>query len=301
MRKMVHIRVDSDSDVASIATVLLVAIVVALMSVVGMFAYGLVDIPEDPPSVEVVYTDLNDRWSIHFSDVSNDIDFSDFRVLAHHDDGNYVQYDTDQDGAAEALLAIPLEDIVSGTGGDAQSTPIVFIDVDGDGAVSSGDLLLVYSTFIPADSLFLDGTRGNKLVGTGPHGIPLDSDLAIVASANTLATSNLQPGDTVHLEVKHGSTLEATRDGFASAAGTFVTEVYMDPSWHNGNHKAEFTVREGELDEWTDTHLFKTIHPDPPTEAEQEHYASLSHPLGTGDVIALVYEPTNTVILEFRL
>ncbi len=301
MRRRVLFRHDMDSDVASISTILLVVIVVTLMTVVGMFAYGIVDIPEDPPSVEVVYTDLNDRWSIHFSDVSTDIDFSDFRLLAHREDGNYVQYDTDQDGTLDALLAIPLEDIVSGSGGAAQSTPIVFIDVDGDGAVSSGDLLIVYSEFIPDNHLFLDATRGHQVVGLTPFGIPLDSDLAIVASADTLATSNLQPGDPVSLEILHGGAVEATRDGFASAAGTFVTEVYMDPSWLPGNHKAEFIIREGELDEWTDTHLFKIDDAEPPTEAELELYASLSHPLGTGDIISLVYEPTNTVIIEFRL
>jgi hypothetical protein len=299
MRRRVLFRHDVDSDVASISTILLVAIVVALMTVVGMFAYGIVDIPEDPPSVEVVYTDLNDRWSIHFSDVSTDIDFSDFRLLAHREDGNYVQYDADRDGAAEALLAIPLEDIVSGTGGAAQSTPIVFIDVDGDGAVSAGDILIVYSEFIPNNHLFLDATRGHQMVGGNPYGIPLDSDLTIVASSNTLAGSNLQPGDPVYLEILHGGTVEATREGFASASGTFITEVYMDPSWLPGNHKAEFTIREGDF---LGTQLFKVDDPEPPlTEAELELYASLSHPLGTGDIISLVYEPTNTVILEFRL
>jgi hypothetical protein len=304
MRRRVLFRHDVDSDVASISTILLVAIVVALMTVVGMFAYGIVDIPEDPPSVEVVYTDLNDRWSIHFSDVSTDIDFSDFRLLAHREDGNYVQYDADRDGAAEALLAIPLEDIVSGTGGAAQSTPIVFIDVDGDGAVSAGDILIVYSEFIPNNHLCLDATLGHQMVGGNPYGIPLDSDLTIVASSNTLAGSNIQPGDPVHLEILHGGTVEATREGFASASGTFITEVYMDPSWLPGNHKAEFIVRAGEDDVWIDpaVHLFKIDDQEPPlTEAELELYASLSHPLGTGDIISLVYEPTNTVILEFRL
>lgn len=298
MRRRVLLRRDVDSTVASISTVLLVAIVVALMTVVGIFAYGIIDIPEDTPTMEVVYTDLNGRWSVHLSDVSTDIDFSDFRLLAHHEDGNYVQYDGDQDGTADALMAIPLEDIVSGTGGAAQSTPIVFIDVDGDGKVSSGDVLIVYSYFIPASYLFQDATRGNQMVDQGSHGIPLDSDLTIVGSASTLPTSNLQPGDAVHLDILHGSTIEATRDGFASASGTFITEVYMDPSWHNGNHKAEFTVRGGD---WFDTILFKANNPSPLTEAEQEQYASLSHPLGTNDVISLVYEPTNTVILEFRL
>ncbi len=303
MRRRVLLRHDLDSDVASISTILLVAIVAALMTVVGMFAYGIVDIPEDPPSLEVVYTDLNDRWSVHISDVSTDIDVSDFRLLAHHPDGNYVQYDSDQDGTLDALFAIPLEDIVSGTGGAAQSTPIVFIDVDGDGAVSAGDLLIVYSEFIPDGYLFLDATRGHQMVGVNPYGIPLDSDLTIVASSNTLAGSNIQPGDPVYLEILHGGTVEATRDGFASAAGTFITEVYMDPSWLPGNHKAEFTVRAGEADVWMNPipQLFKVDDPEPPTEAELELYAFLSHPLRTGDIISLVYEPTNTVILEFRL
>jgi hypothetical protein len=102
-------------------------------------------------------------------------------------------------------------------------------------------------------------------------------------------------------DIKHGSTVEATRTGHASAGGTFVTEVYLDPSWHNGNHKAEFTIRPGEVDEWTETHLFKTKNPEPITPAEEEVFEQLTHPLQGGDVVSIIHKPSNQVILEFIL
>ncbi len=302
MKRRIIIRHEEEAALASIATVLLVAIVVSLMTVVGMFAYGLVDFPEDPPNVDVVYTQFNDKWSIHVSKVSEEIDLTDYRLYARHPDGTYAQYDPDRDGTADALLAVGLEEILSGTGGSAQTSPIIFIDVDGDGKVSSGDVLIAHSNYVPSDTLFMDSTRGNKLVGIDPHGIPLDSDLSIVANAGTLATSAINPGDEVDVTIKHGGTVEATRNGYASASGTFHTLVYLDPAWHLGNHDVEFTVRPGEGDEWSSHNIkIKALGPDPPTPAEEEMYEMLSHPLKTGDVITLVHEPSGIVILEFRL
>ena len=302
MKRRVFIRHEEEAVVASIGTVLLVAVVVSLMSVVGIFAYGLVDLPENPPNVDVVYTELNDKWSVHISRVSDEINFKEYRIYAKHADGMYVQYDPDRDAIADALLALGLEEILSGTGGAAQTSPIVYVDVDGDGKVSSGDVLVAHSNYVPSDTLFMDATRGHKLVGMAPHGIPLDSDLTIVANADTLATSAINPGDVVDITIKHGSTVEATRNGHASASGTYYTEVYLDPTWHNGNHDVDFTVRPGEVDEWSSHNIkIKTLDPDPPTPAEEEMYEGLSHPLVRGDIITLVHEPTGTVILEFRL
>ena len=103
------------------------------------------------------------------------------------------------------------------------------------------------------------------------------------------------------ITIKHGSTVEATRNGFASLSGIYITDIYLDPSWHTGNHKVDFIIRPGQPDEWSAMVLFKAMDPEPLTPSEEEMYHSLSHPLSAGDIITLVHEPTDTVILEFRL
>lgn len=301
MRRNIIFSREKAASAASVGTVLLVVIAVALTSVIGVFVFGLVKLPEESPKLDVVYTDLNDRWSVHINGVSQESPFNEFRVVAKKANGDYALYDDDRDATADALLVVGLEDLVSSSGGGTQNLPLVFVDVDADGRVSSGDLLLVHSTFIPANSLFMDSTRGFKTVGMAPHGIPLGSNLAIAASAETLPTSNIAPGDEVNLTIKHGSTVEATREGYVGASGDFIVDVYLEPTWHNGNHKAEFVVREGEVDEWSDIYMFKALAPDPPTPEEEEQYEALKHPLGTGDIIQVFHTPSNTVVLEFRL
>jgi hypothetical protein len=296
-----YIREDDRSTAASIATVLLVVLVAAMMTIVSFFLFGIVKIPEDPPTVEVVYSQLNDRWSVHISDVSEEERLSDYRLIVHHEDGSLVMYDPDQDGVADTLMVMTLDELLDVSGGGAMEAPIQFLDVDGDGKMSSGDVMVAHSNFIPSNSLFMDSTRGNRIVSTDPHGIPLDSDLVIVSNSITLVTSGLQPGDEVSIVVKHGSTVEATRTGFATASGDYITEVYLDPSWHNGNHKVDFTIRPGEVDEWIDQYMFKALDPDPPTAEEAEAYEALKHPLVSGDVVSLIHVPTNAVVLEFRL
>jgi hypothetical protein len=233
--------------------------------------------------------------------VSTEEPISEFRLAVRGPDGNYVLYDEDRDGIADGLMSMDLDSVVSSSGGGPQISPIVFVDVDGDGKVSSGDALIATSNFLPGNSLFIDSTRGYKLVGMSPHGIPLDSELVIVATGTTLVASGLQPGDEVDLEIKHGSTVEATRNGFASASGAFVTDVYMDPAWHTGNHKAVFTVRPGEVDEWGAEVIFHSKPPEPLTEAEEEAYEMLKHPLESGQVVSLIHVPTNSVVIEYRL
>ncbi len=301
MRRRVLLNDDKRATAASIATVLLVVFVAAMMTVVSVFLFGIVELPEDPPEVEVVYSQLNDRWSVHVSDVSDERPFSEFRLAVRDSTGNYVMFDDDRDGVADALMVMKLDTIATTTGGGPQTAPIFFIDVDGDGRVSGGDVMVATGTYLPGNSLLLDGTRGYRLVGLDPHGIPLDSDLVVVATGTTLSASGLQPGDEVDLDILHGGTLEANRHGFADASGSFVTDVYMDPSWHTGNHKASFTVRPGEVDEWSAEIIFHSKAPEPLTADEIEAYSSLKHPLDTGDVVSLIHIPTNSVIIEFRL
>ncbi|UCC92458.1 MAG: type IV pilin N-terminal domain-containing protein [Thermoplasmata archaeon] len=301
MRRRVILRDREEGSAASIATVLLVVLVAAMMAIVSVFVFGLVKLPEDPPEVEVVYSQLNDRWSAHVSGVSDERPISEFRLAVRGPDGNYILYDDDRDGIADGLMSMKLDTVTSSSGGGPQISPVVYVDVDGDGKVSSGDALIATSNFLPSNSLLIDATRGYKLVGLDPHGIPLDSDLVVVATDTTLVASGLSPGDEVHLEIKHGSTLEATRHGHATAAGAFITDVYMDPAWHTGNHKAEFTVRPGMFDEFTATVIFHSKVPEPLTEAEEEAYELLKHPLETGDVVSLIHVPTNSVVIDYRL
>ena len=62
MRRMVIIRREELAVAATIGTVLLVVVTVAMISVLGVFAFVLVKIPEDPPSMNVVYSRLPRQW-----------------------------------------------------------------------------------------------------------------------------------------------------------------------------------------------------------------------------------------------
>jgi len=301
MRRRVLFHDDDRGTAASIATVILVAMVAAMMTVVGLFVFDIVDLPEDPPEVDVVYSHLNDRWSAHVSSVTEERPLNEFRLAVRGPDGNYVLYDSDRDGTPDGLLSMKLDTISTASGGGPTATPVVYVDVDGDGRVSSGDSLIATGTFLPGNSLLMDGTRGYKMVGLDPHGIPLGSDLVVVATGTTLVASGMQPGDEVDLEILHGSTVEATRTGNADASGSFTTEVFMDPAWHTGNHKASFTIRPGAADEWTADIIFHSKVPEPITADEAEQYEALKHPLETGDYVVLIHIPTNTEVLRFKL
>ena len=300
-RRVLLKREDSYAVAAAVGTTLLVVITVALIAVVGVFVFDVVKLPEDPPEVDVVYTHLNDRWSIHVNTVSEEQSISDFRILARNSDGTFVTYDPDGDATADALLSVNLDEVISASGSGPQPAPISFIDVDSDGMVSSGDQLFVRAVYMPGHSLFMDADRAFKKVSTTPYGIPKDSTMIINANSITLVTSDIQPGDQVDIDIVHGSTTEASFTGHASAAGVYSTEVYIDPAWHNGNHKVFFTVRAGEVDEWNDMVMFKTKNPEPITPAQEEMYEELKKPLENGDTIALVHKPSNTVVLEFDL
>jgi hypothetical protein len=301
MRRRVLLLDDERGTAASIGTVLLVVIVAALMVVVSVFVFGLVKLPEDPPKVEVVYSQLNDRWSVHVSDVSEERPLDEFRLVVRDGDGNFVLFDEDRDGVADNIMVMNLDKVTSSSGGGPQFSPVVFVDVDGDGKMSGGDVMVTTSNYIPGNALLIDGTRGFRIVGEIPDGIPLDSELIVVATGTTLSASGLQPGDEVDIDILHGSTLEANRHGYADASGSFVTDVYMDPAWHTGNHKASFTIRQGEVDEWSADFIFHSKSPEPLTPDEVEAFDSVKHPLETGDVVSLIHIPTNSVVLEFSL
>ena len=303
-RRVLLWKEDELAVAAAIGSLLLVVITVTMIVVVGVFAFGLVKMPEEPPTVDVVYTHLNDRWSIHISDISEEIPLEDFRLMAYHDDGNFATYDPDGDAVADTLVVTSLADIATGSGSGPQVSPVVFVDTDADGMVSIGDQFVVLAYYMPSSNLFMDGNRGFMQVGEAPHGIPADSDLVVAASADTLPGSNLAPGDTVNFELKHGSTVEADIDGVVGVGGFFSVEVYIDPAWHRGNHKTTFTVREGEVDEWEtmpNDNRIKVLDPEAITPAQEEQYEQIRKPLERGDMITLVHTGSNSVVLEFSL
>jgi hypothetical protein len=304
-RRVILKRGDEVAAAAAVGTILLVVITVAMIVVVGVFAFNLVKMPEQPPTMDVVYTHLNDRWSIHITDLSEEIPLDEFRLIAYHENGDFATYDPDGDAVADTLVVTNLADIATASGSGPQASPVVFVDTDGDGMVSIGDQFVVLAYYMPASNLFMDGNRGFKLVGEAPHGIPADSNLAVAASAVTLPGSNLAPGDTINLELKHGSTVEADIDGVVGAGGFFTVEIYIDPAWHRGNHKATFIVREGEVDEWPDPldppYQIKVLDEEAITPAQEEQYDQLMKPLLRGDTITLVHIGSNSVVLEFKL
>ena len=303
-RRVLLWKEDELAVAAAVGSVLLVVVTVAMIVVVGVFAFGLVKMPEEPPTMDVVYTHLNDRWSIHITDLSEEIPLDEFRLLAYHENGDFATYDPDGDAVADTLVVTNLADIATVSGSGPQVSPVVFVDTDGDGMVSIGDQLLVLAYYMPSSNLFMDGNRGFKLVGEAPHGIPADSDLVVAASTDTLPGSNIAPGDTINMELKHGSTVEADIDGTIGVGGFFSVEVYIDPAWHRGNHKTTFTVRKGEVDEWQSApndYKIKVLDPEAITPAQEEQYGALRKPLERGDMISLVHTGSNSVVLEFSL
>jgi hypothetical protein len=301
MKRVNLYRYNDDAIAATVGTVLLVIITVALVIVVSMFAFQLVNFPEDPPELDVVYTHLNDRWSVHFNDASEEVRASDFRLVAYHPDGSFVTFDPDADSTADTLMVFNLDDISTSTGGGQLEFPVMFLDIDQDGRISSGDMLVAQAIYVPSQSLFLDASRGFKQVGMAPHGIPLGSDLTVVANPTTLPGANLQPGDEVNIEFKHGGFTEATVSGHASGGGSFITSIHLEPPWHLGNHKALFTVRPGEVDEFSAEHHYKVVDPEPISEEEEKQYDDLKRPLRQGDVVSLIHTPSNSVVLTFTL
>ncbi len=285
-----------------VGTILLVVIAVALTAVIGVFIFGLVSFPEEPPEVDVAYTKVNDRWAIHVNNAIGETPLNEFRVIARHSDGTIVSYDSDGDTAPDSLLALDLEDLVVASGDGVQTSPMVYIDTDGDGRIGAGDTFVAYRSFIPSTFPLMDSDRGYQMVGNDPHGLPRNSNLTILVTPTTIGYDDINPGDEVYIEIKRGSTIWYNTTGTFSSTSTFKTKVHVDPSWvKEGGYKAKITVRPGEADEWSGVYNFKVIDEDPMTPQEVEYYTSLSTPLRITDRISIIHEPSNTVILEFTL
>ena len=106
----------------------------------------------------------------------------------------------------------------------------------------------------------------------------------------------------ISLKMKHGSSVEVEIDGIASVAGILNMNIHVEPTWHEGNHWATFSVREGGTVPWSSLDLkIKVISEDPITPAQEEQYEALKRPLHRGDVIILIHTGTNSVVLEMKL
>lgn len=294
-------RPDFHSSVAPIGTSLMVAITVALMAVVGMYAYSLVQIPDEPPNVKVNYSKLNDRWTVSITSCQNEVDLNSLRIVARDETGAYIQYDTDGDGVADTPLVADLETIAVASADGPQNTPIVIVDVDGDGRLGVGDSLVVYDDFFYPVGALMDADRGYALVGPFPDGIPRNSTMLLLASPTTLGGPDINPGDEVQVRIYRGAMPVTSWSGYASASGTYMATFHVPGFWTTGAHGAKFTVRPGEVDEWSRFVGFHVGFQQAITPAEAEAYEAGLHPLGQGDIISLIHQPTNSVVVEFRL
>ena len=295
------LRSDELSVVASIGTVLLVTITIAMMVVVGVWVFTIVQIPEDPPDINVNFSQLNERWTISITKSRDEVNLNTLRIVARDEAGEFITYDSDGDGIVDKIMVADLEEIAVASADGPQATPIVFVDVDGDGLLGVGDSIVVYEDFFFPVGPLMDSDRAFALVGPAPDRIPLESNLTVLASPTTLSNPDIDPGDTIQVEIRQGVTLLATVSGPASASGTFMDDLFVPAAWGINTFSATFTVRPGEIDEWSQVHTFHTKAADPITPAERAVFDAAFHPFDVGDVIALIHEPTQTTIVEFRL
>jgi hypothetical protein len=284
-----------------VGTILLLIITVALTSVLGLFLFGLVKTPEDPPRFDTVQTGLNGRWAIQFTGVSKELKLSDFQFIGSHANGTYLQYDSDSDGVPDAPLSMTLDKLATMSSSGPTLFPASYIDTNGDGNIDVGDTFLAYPSYVPQGGALQDASRGYKIVGLPPDDIPLDSDLVILVDPTTMGSPDVHPGDHIQIELKHGSHVEATTTGVVGPNGAMTSTIHLDPGWFQGSYKAIVSIRPGEPTEWQNEFHFKASAPAPITPAEKATYDQVGKAFSTGDVVYIVHKPSNRVVLEVQL
>lgn len=295
------LRSDRQGVTASIGTVLLVVLVVAMISVIGVFVFTLARVPDEPPDVKVSFHHLNDRWSVSVTYSGRPVSLDQLRLIARTEDMEFATYDSDGDGLKDAVMVSQVNELAVSSGDGPQLTPIVYVDADGDGRLTVGDTIVVYEFYYFPVGPIMDADRGYAMVGPNPNSIPRNSTLAMVASPLTLGNGDIHMGDTVRVEIKRGVTLVAVRQGVASNSGTFSDEWDIPAGQPIGTYDARFIIRPGEIDEWIQTYTFRVTVEAPLTPAEVDLYHNTTHPFQTNDVVQLVHGPTNSIALEFRL
>ncbi|MCK4970607.1 MAG: type IV pilin, partial [Thermoplasmata archaeon] len=286
--------------VSQVGTILLVALALVLATVVGAFVMNLADFNEPPPTMEVVTSSQPDRMHAHIKNVGDARPISEFRLLARDDAGNMIIYDSDGDAVGDAIISIRLDELSVTSASGPMKHPLVFVDADGDGRVSSGDFITYRHPFFPPIAPFIDTTHGYKVVEMAPNGIHRDSTMLVVASPDVLPGSDLLPGDTVRVTIGKGGVIFYQVEGIAGIGGIWTTTIDIPMDWTPANYgDTRITVRPGEFDEWSLDYPFKVLPENPVSKAEQAYYERLNNPLVDGSRIALVHVPSNTVVIEF--
>jgi hypothetical protein len=299
--RRIALRRADEAGVSQVGTILLVAMAVAMMTIVGVYVMGLAQFDEPAPSLEVVTTSQTDRMHAHIKHVSEARPVSEFRLMARDAEGNMIVYDSDGDAVGDALISTPLEQLAVDAAVGPLAHPLVFVDSDGDDRVSSGDFITYRHPFFPPISPFIDTTHGYKVVEMAPNGIHRDSVMLVVASPDTLVGSDIKPGDTVRVIIGKGGTVFHQEDGTASLGGIWTTTVDIPMTWVPATYgDTRIIVRPGEGDEWTLFHPFKVLPENPVSKAEQAYYDRINNPLVEGSIITLVHVPSNTIVAEFR-
>jgi hypothetical protein len=292
---------DDAAAAAAVGTILLVVITVAMMVVIGVFVFSLVEMPEDPPEMQVSYSHLNNRWSASIRSTTEEAALSSMRILVRDPGGAFVSYDTDGDAVPDTLMVWDLADIAVSKGDGPQPAPVIFVDSNEDGKVNVGDSIVAYGPYYYPVGPLMDADRGYKLVGLATDFIPRDSDLFVVASPVTLGNDDIDGGDTIRVEIKDGATVMATIEGPASLGGVYEDNINIPVGWTIKNYDAVFTIRPGEVDEWSVTFSFRVSNTDPITPTEAATYHNSTHPVGFGTVITIIHKPSNSVSLEYKL
>ncbi len=292
---------DGAGAAASIGTVLLVVLVVAMVSVVGLYVFTIVRLPDEPPDIKVSFHNLNNRWSASITYSREPVPLSELRLIVRNGGGDYATYDSDGDGLKDAVMVGKASELAVGSGDGPQVTPLVFVDADGNDRLTVGDSIVVYEFYYFPSGALLDADRGYAYVGTGPHAIPRGSTLNVVASHLTLGNPDIHLGDTVRVEIKHSSTTIAVLQGTASASGTYLDHWDIPAGLSTGNYDANFIIRPGELDEWSQVHSFKIVNEEVITPQDEATYHNTTHPFVNGDLVELVHIPSNSVALKFSL
>jgi hypothetical protein len=297
-RHSAMLRADA-TGIGSVSTVLMVVMVVAMMSIVGAYAMGLFK-PEAPaPTLEVMSSVMTDSNYAHIRYASELRPLHEFRVMARLPDGTMVRYDSDGDAVADATMNAYLDNITVGSATDERLTPVVYVDMDGDGRVGPGDYFTFRDRFYPVLSPFIDMTRGYKMVGMAPSGVHRDSDMMVYASPSTLPGSDIEPGDTVRVTIGKGATVYYTAEGVASGNGVWTSTVHIPIDWVPATYGAtSFTVRPGEVDEWSTEYPIKVMPENPVSKADRAYWEYLNSPIVDGTTIVLVHRPSNEMVME---
>jgi len=293
---------DESAAASNVGTVFLVILTVAMISIVGAFVMGKAQFDKEAPTLGVVVTSQTDRMHAHISEVSESRPISEFRLLARLANGTMVTYDSDGDAVGDRVMSANLDELAIGSASGPLKAPLVYVDSDQNGLVSSGDYLTFRHPFFPPLSPMIDVTHGYKIVEMAPRGIPRDTEMLVVISDYTVPGAAIQPGDVVRVTIGKGGTTYYEEDGYASIGSTWTTTIHISLAWEPATYgDTKFTVRPGEVDEYMMDYPFKVMPANPPSKAEQAYWEMLNNPIVDGTDIVLVHKPTNTIVLVFTV